>query len=159
MGREYAWAKAGERAHGHVPKNWGDNISMIGALGLEGLRTLTTIEGAVDTEAFTAFVVGFLAPQLNPGDIVLWDNLGVHKAEEARAAIEAAGAQLVWLPPYSPDFNPIEQCWSKIKALLRTAAARTVEELDAAIASAMAAISANDAAGWFQHSGYAYQLT
>jgi transposase len=154
MTRAYAWAREGTRAHGHVPKNWGDNVSMMGAIGLDGLRTLATLEGAVDSEAFGGFVGHFLAPVLHPGDIVLWDNLSVHKAAGAREAIEAVGAQLVWLPPYSPDFNPIEECWSKLKALLRSAAARTREELDKAIAKAMAAITAADAAGWFTHAGY-----
>lgn len=159
MGREYAWSPVGERAHGHVPRNWGDNISMIGAIGLGGLRTLATLNGAVDTEAFDVFVTHFLVPNLHAGDIVLWDNLSVHKARSVRIAIEAAGAELVWLPPYSPDLNPIEQCWSKLKALLRAAAARTREDLDDAIANAMSAISATDAAGWFHHSGYDHQLT
>jgi transposase len=127
---------------------------MMGAIGLGGIRTLATLEGAVDSEAFKGFVEHFLVPTLKPGDVVLWDNLSVHKVAGAREAIEGAGAQLVWLPPYSPDFNPIELCWSKLKTLLRAAAARTRDELDRAIAHAMAAITSSDAAGWFRHAGY-----
>jgi transposase len=154
MAREYGWALKGQRAHGHVPKNWGDNVSMMAAIGIEGLRTLGTLEGAVDGEAFGGWVEHFLAPKLKPGDIVLWDNLSVHKVASAREAISAAGAQLVWLPPYSPDFNPIEECWSKLKAFLKSLAARTREELDVAIAKAMNAITSADALGWFRHAGY-----
>jgi len=157
MAREYAWAPVGQRAHGHVPKNWGGNVSMIGALGFDGLRTLGTLDGAVDGEAFGVFVERFLAPTLNRGDIVLWDNLSVHNVVAAKAAIDAAGAQLVWLPAYSPDLNHIEQCWSKLKSILRSAAARTREDLDAAISLAMGAITASDAAGWFKCSGYEAQ--
>jgi len=157
MARAYAWALEGSRALGHVPKNWGDNVSMMGAIGFDGLRTLTTLDGAVDGEAFGGFVDRFLAPKLNRGEIVLWDNLGVHRAPIAQKAIERVGAQLVWLPPYSHDLNPIEECWSKIKSLLRSAAARTREALELAIARAMAAITATDAAGWFAHSGYQAQ--
>jgi transposase len=159
MAREYAWSLQGERARAHVPKNWGDNVTMIGALGLNGLRTLTTLEGAMDTEAFETFVGHFLAPTLKAGDFVLWDNLSVHKAEAARRAIEAVGATLVWLPAYSPDLNPIENCWSKLKSILRSVAARTRDDLDRAIAKAMATITSSDAAGWFRNAGYQAQPT
>lgn len=157
MAREYGWAPRGQRANGHVPKNWGDNVSMMGAIGIGGLRTLGTLNGSIDGEAFEAWVANFLVPTLKPGDIVLWDNLSVHKVAGAREAIDAVGAQLVWLPPYSPDFNPIEECWSKLKAVLRSIAARTREELDTAIAKAMAAITPADARGWFRHAGYQAQ--
>src|SRR6185295_16574558 len=103
------------------------------------------LEGAIDGLAFVAFVRHFLVPQLRPGDIVLMDNLSVHKVAGVREAIEAVGASLRYLPPYSPDINPIEQCWSKIKALLRGAAARTLEALEAAVAAAMAVVTASDA--------------
>jgi transposase len=154
MARQYARAPRGQRAHAAVPSRWGDNISLVGALGLAGLRTLMMLEGAIDGLAFVAFVRHFLVPQLRPGDIVVMDNLSVHKVAGVREAIEAVGASLRYLPPYSPDLNPIEQCWSKIKALLRSAAARTQEALEAAVAEAMAAVSASDAAGWFAHAGY-----
>jgi transposase len=157
MAREYARAPRGQRANAAKPCHWGDNISLVGALGLGGLRTLMTLNGAVCGESFLAFVRHFLVPQLNPGDIVVMDNLSVHKAKGIREAIEAVGAELRYLPPYSPDFNPIEQCWSKLKAILRSAAARTRDALDAAIADGMDSISSNDAAAWFAHSGYQAQ--
>lgn len=154
MAREYARAPRGDRAHGAKPARWGNNVSLVGALGLDGLRTLMTLEGAVDGEAFVGFVQHFLVPKLRPGDVVWMDNLSVHKIQGVQEAIEGVGATLRYLPPYSPDLNPIERCWSKLKALLRSAAARTREALDAAIVAAMAAITARDAAGWFSHAGY-----
>lgn len=159
MAREYAWAPIGERAEDDKPSSYGDNVSIVGAMGLDGLRTLMTLNGAVDGDAFLAFVKQFLAPTLKPGDIVLMDNLSVHKQAGIREAIEAVGAQLRYLPPYSPDFNPIEKCWSKIKSILRTIRARTREALDEAIATAMKAITGEDAAGWFGHAGYQHQPT
>lgn len=158
MSREYARAPVGERAQDDQPARWGDNVSLVGAIGICGLRTLMTLEGAVDGDAFLAFVQHFLVPQLRPGDIVVMDNLSVHKRCGIREAIEAVGAELRYLPPYSPDFNPIEECWSKLKSILRTIGARTRETLEAAIASAMLAVTATDAAGWFQHAGYRLQL-
>jgi transposase len=157
MAREYGRAPSGERVEDDKPYNHGENVSLVGALGLGGLRTLMTLGGAVDGVAFVAFVRSFLAPTLRRGDIVLMDNLSVHKVSGVREAIEAAGATLRYLPPYSPDLNPIERCWSKLKALLRSAASRTREALDAAIAEAMEAITAADATGWFTHGGYFYQ--
>jgi len=159
MAREYARAPIGERAEDDKPSSYGDNVSIVGAMGLAGLRTLMTLNGAVDGDAFLGFVKQFLAPTLKPGDIVLMDNLSVHKQAGIREAIEAVGAQLRYLPPYSPDFNPIEKCWSKIKSILRTIGARTREALDEAIATAMKAITGEDAAGWFTHAGYRHQLT
>jgi transposase len=132
-------------------------VSLVGALGSDGLRTLMTINGAVDGDAFVAFVEHFLVPNLRPGDIVIWDNLSVHKDPRARAAIERVGAELRFLPPYSPDFNPIELCWSKLKALLRRAAARTRDTLDDAVAVAMGSVTHRDVFGWFTHAGYPLQ--
>lgn len=157
MAREWARAPRGQRAHAHKPCRWGDNVSLVGALASDGLRTMMTINGAVDADAFVAFVEHFLVPTLLPGDIVIWDNLSVHKDPRARTAIENAGAELYFLPPYSPDFNPIELCWSKLKALLRRAAARTRDTLDEAVASAMAAVSRRDILGWFTCAGYPLQ--
>lgn len=154
MARQYARSPQGQRAHDAVPSRWGKNMSLVGALGLGGLRTLMMLEGPVDGLAFLAFVLHFLVPTLKSGDIVLMDNLSVHKVPGVQEAIEAAGASLRYLPSYSPDLNPIEQCWSKMKALLRTAAARSPEALEAAVAVAMAAVTTSDAAGWFTHSGY-----
>jgi transposase len=103
---------------------------------------------------FRAFVARVLVPQLRSGDLVVMDNLSSHKAAGVRAAIESAGATLRYLPPYSPDLSPIEKCWSKVKQLLRSAAARTAEALDGAIAAALRAVTPSDARGWFAHCGY-----
>lgn len=112
------------------------------------------IEGATDTEVFGAYVSDVLVAALRPGDLVVMDNLTPHKSEAAIALIEAAGAKAVFLPPYSPDLNPIEMMWSKVKALLRAAEARTHEDLLAALASALDSVSASDARNWFAHCGY-----
>jgi transposase len=157
MAREYARSPIGERAHDDKPSGWGKNVSLVGAIGLGGLRTMMTLDGAVDGTAFLAFVEHFLVPTLKPGDIVLMDNLSVHKCAGIREAIEAAGAQLRYLPPYSPDFNPIEKCWSKFKSILRTIGARTREALDEAIVTALKSITGKDAAGWFASAGYRHQ--
>ena len=157
MTRLYGRGPSGQRVHDDKPYNHGENVSMVGALGVRGLRTMMTLGGAMDGLAFLIFVRSFLVKTLRRGDIVVMDNLSVHKVKGVREAIEAAGATVYYLPPYSPDLNPIEQCWSKLKALLRTAKARTREALDAAIAAAMAAISAADSAAWFACSGYSYQ--
>lgn len=113
-----------------------------------------TIEGAFDTLAFTAFVERYLAPSLIPGQIVVLDNLSVHKARRVRELIEARACQLLFLPPYSPDFSPIEQAFSKIKAHLRKASARTQPALDEAITQALDKVTGEDAIGWFSHCAY-----
>jgi transposase len=157
MTRDYARAPCGERAHGYVPRNRGTFTTMIGAMGLEGVRAMMTVEGATDGEVFEAFVEHLLVPKLNPGDIVILDNVGAHKPEAALARIRAAGARVVFLPPYSPEFNPIEHCWSKLKALLKKFEALTLATLDAAIARAVELITPHDARGWFSHCGYQVQ--
>lgn len=131
---------------------------MLGAIALDGWRGLMTIEGATSAAVFEAFVEHILAPNLKPGDIVVWDNLGAHKTERARLLVERAGASVVFLPPYSPDLNPIEHCWSKLKHVLRKLGARTRAALDHAIALAMDAITPADAAAWIRHCGYSAQL-
>lgn len=113
-----------------------------------------TIEGATDADVFRAYVGEVLCPTLRVGDIVIADNLSAHKAAGVQEAIAATGARLLYLPPYSPDLNPIERCWSKIKTVLRAAKARTREALDAAVTSALATVSESDARAWFAHSGY-----
>ena len=154
MARLYGRAAPGQRAAGSVPQNWGDNISIISAMGREGLRATMSVEGAVDGEVFLIYVCEVLCPKLTPGDVVVMDNLGAHKVEGVRAAIEAVGANLVYLPPYSPDLNPIEKCWSKIKTALRAASARTRAALDEAISTAISAVSADNAQAWFRSCGY-----
>jgi transposase len=130
---------------------------MLAALGRHGVEAVMTIDGATDAEVFRVSGEQVLHPTLRPGDIVILDNLRAHKAAGIREAIEQAGAQVVYLPPYSPDLSPIEPCWSKLKTALRTAKARTREALEHAIAQALATITAADARRWFHHCGYALQ--
>lgn len=155
MTRLYGRAPKGQRVIGSVPQNWGRNITMLAALSVTGVAAAMTVEGATDTDVFCAYVSQVLSPTLRPGDIVVMDNLSAHKAQRVRELIEASGARLVYLPPYSPDFNPIERCWSKIKTYLRAAKARTSERLDEAIKQAFETITESDARAWFKHCGYA----
>jgi transposase len=155
MTRRFGRAPRGKRVHDAVPKNFGKNLTILGALSCRGLEAVMTIEGATDAAVFGAFVTEVLAPTLQPGDIVVMDNLGAHKVDGIQAAIEAAGARLLFLPPYSPDWSPIEPCWSKLKTYLRGVKARTREALDQALTYAIDLISPNDAHGWFAHCGYA----
>jgi transposase len=155
MERRYARALGGERAHVAAPKAWRDTLSVIGALSVDGdLSATLSLRGSVDGEVFRVYLREVLGPRLRPGQVVVMDNLSVHKVSGVRAAIEARGARLVYLPRYSPDLNPIERCWSKVKTALRTTAARTYEALDAALTRAFAAVTPADAVGWFRHAGY-----
>lgn len=129
-------------------------ITLVAGLRLGGLTVPMVIDGAMNGDAFTAYTETFLAPTFAPGDIVILDNLPAHKVSGARAAIECNGATLLFLPPYSPDFNPIEQVFAKLKALLRKAAARALEALEAAIASALDAFTPKECANYFTNSGY-----
>jgi len=113
------------------------------------------LEGAFDGESFLAYIAEFLAPALRPGDVVVMDNLASHKVTGVVAAVEAVGARVLYLPPYSPDFNPIEMCWSKVKEYLRAQAARTRGALDDAIARGLELVTLSDLRGWFKHCGYA----
>ena len=154
MTRDYARAPRGERAVASVPRNAGTVTTMIGALDVTGVRAMMTIEGATDGEVFETFLTRVLVPKLQPGDIVVLDNVGAHKTPNVRPLIEASGATVLYLPPYSPDLNPIELCWSKMKTLLKEFGARTHQALDAAIRRAMDLIGRSDAVGWFTHCGY-----
>ena len=154
MTRLYGRAPRGERVVDAVPENWGENVSMIGVLSSTGVTAAMHVERAVDGDVFEVFVRDVLAPELAKGDVVVWDNLTVHKNSAAREAIEAAGARIEPLPPYSPDLNPIEKMWSKLKSILRTKGARTVEALEAAISEAFKAVTSSDAEGWFKSCGY-----
>lgn len=129
---------------------------MISSVRLDGTTACMTIEGATNTEVFQAYVREVLVPSLRPGDIVVMDNLGAHKNELTLALIEQAGAEVRFLPAYSPDLNPIEMMWSKVKALLRKAQARNHTDLLTAIASALNAVTPNDAFGWFTSCGYSF---
>jgi transposase len=155
MSRLYGRAPRGERVCEGVPRNYGENITVIGALTIEGLTAVMTVDGATDREVFEAYVERVLVAALKPGDIVVLDNLGAHRNERVKQLIESAGAQMKMLPPYSPDMSPIEECWSKLKQILRSKAARTRVVLEHAIKEAVAAISNLDAIGWFKHCGYA----
>ena len=129
---------------------------MIGAVRLDGTTAAMAIEGATDTEVFRAYVQEVLVPTLSAGDLVVMDNLAPHKNEQTIALIRQVGADVMFLPPYSPDLNPIEMMWSKIKALLRKTAARTHEDLLTALAQALEAVTASDARGWFAACGYSF---
>lgn len=154
MTPRYGRAPKGERAVGSVPINYGKNLTLIGALTLKGLEALMTVEGATDAEVFRAYVEQGLCPTLEVGDVVIMDNLGAHKVSGIREAIESRGAEVIYLPPYSPDLNPIEQCWSKFKSAVRAIGARTREALEEAITQVIETISEADARAWFIHCGY-----
>ena len=155
--RRYGRAPRGERVIGAVPQNYGANVTLLAALGSQGVEAVMTIAGATDAEVFRVYVEQVLRPTLRPGDIVIMDNLRAHKVAGIREVVEQAGARLLYLPPYSPDLSPIEPCWSKLKTALRTAQARTREALEQAIALALATITVSDAHSWFHHCGYALQ--
>jgi transposase len=154
MTRRYGRAPRGERAHDSAPRNYGTHTSVIGAMGLRGLVAALTVEGAVDAEVFNAYAERVLGPRLRRGDVVVLDNLTAHRASRIEEVAEARGAQVLWLPPYSPDYSPIEPCWSKIKAYLRGAKARTREALEKALTAALGLVTKADIRGWFKHCGY-----
>ena len=154
MTRLYGWAPHEHRATGSVPRNHGKNTTLVAALTPEGLHVPWLIEGAMETATFVWYVTEQLAPTLQPGQVVVLDNLSVHKAERIRHAIEARRCTLLFLPPYSPDFTPIEQAFSKIKAILRGLGARTRQALWEAVRVAVDAITPDDAIAWFAHAGY-----
>jgi transposase len=150
----YARAPKGERAFGKAPRNWGKNVTLISSVTLEGMGPSMSIEGSSDTDSFGRYMREVLAPRLEGGQIVLMDNLSVHTSGWVRDLIEQRGCKLWLLPSYSPDMNPIEEAFSKVKALLRKAKARTLEALFEATAEALLAISAAAARGYFDHCGY-----
>jgi transposase len=150
----YARAPRGERAHGTMPKNWGKNVTLISSISLEGMGPSMSIEGSSDTESFGLYMRQILAPSLKPAQIVLMDNLSVHKSKWVRDLVEGRGCQLWLLPSYSPEMNPIEEAISKAKNLIRKAKARTLEALFAVTAGALEAVSEEDARGYFEGCGY-----
>lgn len=153
MSRLFARAVDGARAVGSIPGSKGGNVSLIGALSLDGLIAAMTVPVRFNTEVFLTYITQVLVPQLWPGAIVVMDNLKVHYAERVTVAIEAVGAFVKFLPPYSPDLSPIELCWSKLKQFLRSCEARTLEALDQALTEAVNYITEDDASGWFNHCG------
>lgn len=154
MTRQYGRAPAGQRLVDAIPGGHWNTTTMISAIRLEGVATAMVTEGATNTLVFAGFIESFLVPVLRPRDIVVMDNLSSHKASCVAEAIEAAGAEVWYLPPYSPDLNPIELMWSKVKNHLRSIAARTKRTLITAVGKALNAVTPEDLAGWFAHDGY-----
>jgi transposase len=155
MTRLRARAPKGKRAYGKVPRNRGKNTTLITAITLEGaMGESMSVEGATDALAFEAYLEHFLAPSLCEGQVVVLDGLGAHRTQKVRELVQARGADLLFLPSYSPDLNPIEEAFSKIKALVRKEGARVREALVEVIGRALAAVTPEDAAGWFAHAGY-----
>lgn len=147
-------APRGQRVTESVPRNYGPQTSLISALSLSGVEAVMTLEGAVDTDAFNAYLEHILRPTIRGGDVLVLDNLTAHHASRIEAVAEECGAEVIWLAPYSPDFSPIELMWSKIKNALRAAKARTREELEQAFKAALELITESDCLGWFAHCGY-----
>jgi transposase len=150
----YGWAKKGERAYCSLPRNRGSNTTLLSSMSVEGMGPSLAVEGATDREVFEIYVERVLAPTLGPGQVVVMDNLTAHKGERVKELVEQRDCELLYLPPYSPDFNPIEEAFSKIKDLIRKAEARSRGALLEAIATAISALSAQDAMGFFEHCGY-----
>jgi transposase len=150
----YAWSRRGERAFTSVPRNWGKNVTLLASMSLEGMGPCLAVEGSTTREVFEAYLEHALAPSLQPGQVVVMDNLTAHKGEKVRDLIEGRGCELIYLPPYSPDFNPIEEAFAKLKALMRKAEARSRKMLIEAMGRALEALTARDARGFFEHRGY-----
>jgi transposase len=150
----YAWAKKGQRAHCSVPRNRGANTTVLSSMSAGGMGPSLTVEGTTTSVVFEAYVEQVLAPTLRRWQVVVMDNLSAHKGERVRELIEERGCELIYLPSYSPDLNPIEEAFSKIKGLVRKAEARTREALVEAIGSALSAVSSKDARSYFEHCGY-----
>jgi transposase len=148
------YAPRGERLRLLVPRKRGKNTTLLSSMSVEGMGPSLSVMGAATARVFEAYVEKVLAPSLKEGQIVVMDNLGAHRPKRVRELIEERGAELVYLPAYSPDYNPIEEAFAKIKDLLRNAAARTKEALVEAIGVALSAVSAQDARGFFEHAGY-----
>ena len=158
MDRLRSRAPRGLRAYGKVPKNRGKNLTLIASMSLYGMGESMVVEGATDAKAFEVYVEHFLAPSLSEGQVVVMDNLGAHQPKRVRDLIEKRGAEVVFLPSYSPDLNPIEQAFSKIKNILRKLGARTHEALLGAMEEALSKVTPADAAGWFEHCGYQVEV-
>ena len=150
----YGWSKKGQRAYCSVPRNRGTNTTVLASMSTEGMGPTLAVEGATNTKVFETYVEQVLGPTLREGQVVILDNLSAHKGERVRKLIEGRGCELLYLPSYSPDFNPIEEAFSKIKGLLRKAEARSREALVEAIGAAISAVSDQDARGFFEHCGY-----
>ena len=150
----YGWARRGQRAYFRAPRNWGANVTLLSSMTRLGMGPSLAVEGPTTREVVEAYVDRVLAPDLRPGQIVVMDNLSAHKGSRIRELIEGRGCELRYLPPYSPDLNPIEEAFSKVKGMLRRAEARGREALIEAMGAALSAISSRDARGFFEHRGY-----
>jgi len=159
MTRLWGRAVRGERVPEGAPAGHWQILTLLGAMTVDGLVATMTISSPTDGDVFLAYVEQVLCPALKPGQVVVMDNLSAHKVAEVRDRIEQSGATLLYLPPYSPDFNPMEKAWSKIKQLLRSAKARTAEALEDAVTQAIAALTPENATAWFQHCGYRNTVT
>ena len=157
MTRLSSRALVGQRAFGKAPKNQGVNLTICGAIALDGVRAMMAYEGGTTREAFLKFVRDALVPSLKRGDVVIMDNLRTHYTDGVQSSIEAVGARVLYLPPYSPELNPIELAWSKLKAMLRKIEARTLRTLAAALPFCRSQIRISDLLGWFRHAGYVHQ--
>jgi transposase len=155
----YGWAPVGEKAFGKATHGAWVTMTMIGAIALDGWRGFVTIDAATDGDVFLAFVRQQLVPNLRPGDIVVMDNLNAHKSAAVVAAIRAANADVLFLPPYSPEYNPIEKAWSKLKDIIRRQATLTRDAFDQAVAFAMSCISRADIRAWTGYAGYSLAST
>lgn len=155
MTRLRARAPRGERAYGKVPRNRGKNQTLIASITIEGgIGEALSIKGATDAKLFETYVEEFLAPTLKVGQVVVLDGLGAHRTNRVRELIQERGAELLFLPSYSPELNPIEEAFSKIKNIVRKAGVRTREALDEVMGEALSAVTLEDVAGWFSHCGY-----
>jgi transposase len=150
----YGYAPRGERLYLSVPRTRGKNTTLLSSMSVEGMGPSLAVEGATTARVFETYIEKVLVPGLEPGQIVVMDNLGAHRPKRIRELIEQQGCELLYLPPYSPDYNPIEEAFAKIKTLLRKAAARSKEALVEAIGAALSAVTAADAQGFFEHAGY-----
>ena len=151
----YGWSRRGERAFVSVPRNWGKNVTLLASMSVRGMGPCLVVEGSTTTsKVFEAYLEHVLAPTLRAGQVVVMDNLTAHKGERVRELIEGRGCQLLYLPPYSPDLNPIEEAFAKLKALLRKAGARSHEVLIEAMGQALEMLTARDARSFFEHRGY-----
>ena len=150
----YAWSRRGERACCSAPRNRGKNVTLLSSMSICGMGPSLVVEGSTTGEVFEAYLQEMLAPTLRPGQVVVMDNLSAHKGERVREMIEGHGCELIYLPPYSPDLNPIEEAFSKVKSLLRKAEARSRERLVEAMGRALEAVTAKDTRGFFEHRGY-----
>jgi len=154
MCRRYSRSKSGTRAIGYAPRNWGESVTLVAAIGLAGVIAPLMLRGSLTRDVFEQYMEHSVLPELEPGDTLVMDNLSAHKGPRIQQLADQAGIRLVYLPPYSHDFNPIEQAWSKAKEILRAKSARSWEDLISAVAEALRKISRADIIAWMKHCGW-----